>query len=215
MRQKSLNGLSTGMLSVCHIFLITLSNVLVQYPFTLWGFHTTFGAFIYPAIFILTDLTVRLSTANRARKIVFFSMLPGLLISYVVASYIETSNSQTINSIFVIHAMPLRIAIACFIAYVVGQLLDIFVFQHFRNKPSWWLAPSLSTTMGNLIDTMVFFAIAFYHCSNQFLSQHWTEIATVDVIFKVAISLIAFIPVYGIIVNIFDINAKNKLAVVN
>ena len=210
MRKKSINSLSSGVLSLCHILLITLSNVLVQYPFTLFGFHTTCGAFIYPAIFILTDLTVRLSTANHARKIVFCSMLPSLLISYVVASYIETSNSQAVNGIFVIHAMPLRIALACFIAYAAGQLLDIFIFQYFRNKTSWWLAPSLSTTIGNLIDTIMFFGIAFYHCSNSFLSHHWMEIATVDILFKVSISLIAFIPIYGAILNIFDINTTNK-----
>lgn len=191
------------MLSVCHVFLLTISNILVQYPFDILGYHTTWGAFSYPAIFILTDLTTRMSSAKMAQKIIFLSMFPGLLISYVIASYIEVVNSQNWSGLYTIHIMPLRIALACFIAYAVGQLLDIFVFQRFRNNFSWWIAPSLSTIVGNLIDTLLFFAIAFYHCTNPFLSQHWPEIAVVDIFFKITISLIAFVPIYGFVLNVF------------
>lgn len=202
---------TSWVLSVCHILLITISNVLVQYPFDLMGFHTTWGAFTYPAIFILTDLTTRIATARKARKIIFLSMVPGLILSYLVASYIEAGNTLDWSGILTLHSMPLRIAFACFIAYTAGQLLDISVFQRFRNRSSWWLAPALSTTIGNLIDTLLFFAIAFYHCSNPFLSQHWPEIAMVDVFFKITISIIAFVPVYGMVLSIFSINSGDKL----
>jgi uncharacterized integral membrane protein (TIGR00697 family) len=198
-------------LSVCHILLITISNVLVQYPFDLMGFHTTWGAFTYPAIFILTDLTTRIATARKARKIIFLSMGPGLILSYLVASYIEAGSTLDWSGILTLHSMPLRIAFACFIAYTAGQLLDISVFQRFRNRSRWWLAPALSTTIGNIIDTLLFFAIAFYHCSNPFLSQHWPEIAMVDVFFKITISIIAFVPVYGMVLSIFSINSRDKL----
>ncbi len=196
------------MLSIGHILLLTLSNVLVQYPFELFGYHTTWGAFTYPAIFILTDLTTRLASAQEARAIVYRSMFPGLIISYCVASYIEASG-LSLSDLFSVHVMPLRIALACFCAYVVGQVLDIFVFQRYRANSSWWLAPLMSTTVGNIVDTVIFFAIAFYHCSNPFLSQHWTEIAVVDMFFKFSISLIAFVPIYGIVLRIM----KRKVVV--
>ena len=181
-------------LSIAHIFLLTISNILVQYPFSFFGYHTTWGAFSYPAIFILTDLTTRLLGAHIARKIIFRSMFPGLIISYFLASYIEGGH-------ITLHIIPLRIAFACFTAYAIGQLLDIFVFQRYRNNSSWWLAPALSTTAGNLIDTLLFFSIAFYHSTHPFLNQHWPEIAVVDMVFKVIISLIAFVPLYRFILN--------------
>lgn len=198
-------------LSACHVFLLTISNIVVQFPFSILGFHTTFGAFIYPAIFVLTDLTIRLSNAQIARKVIFRSMFPGLLISYGVASYLEASSSQHWSDFFVFHPMPFRIALACFIAYVAGQLLDISVFQRYRNKGFWWLAPMLSAIVGNVMDTALFFAIAFYHCNNLFLSQHWMEIASVDIFFKIAISLIAFIPMYGIILNVISAKFTKKV----
>jgi len=197
-------------LVVSHIFLITLSNVLVQYPFTIFGFHTTWGAFTYPAIFILTDLTIRIAKADKARKIIFISMFPGLIFSYLVASHIAAGNTMTWASLFQLHPMPLRIAFACFIAYVTGQLLDIAVFQHYRNKSRWWLAPALSSTAGNLIDTLLFFAIAFYHCSNPFLSKHWPEIAMIDIFFKIIISFSAFVPIYGLVLKLFHTRLINK-----
>lgn len=202
---------SVKILSVCHVLLLTISNLLVQYPFDIFGYHTTWGAFTYPAIFILTDMTTRMSTANIARKIIFRSMIPGLLISYLIASCIETAGAFSWSSLLVIHLMPLRIASACFLAYTVGQLLDVFVFQRYRNNSSWWLAPSLSTTMGNVIDTILFFTIAFYHCTNPFLSQHWPEIAVVDICFKITISLIAFVPIYGFVLNLFHTKYLNKV----
>lgn len=196
-------------LTVCHIFLITISNILVQYPFELFGYHTTWGAFTYPFIFILTDLTTRLSNAKTSRNIIFISMLPGLLISYFIASSLEIMGALSWDKVFTLHEMPLRIALACFVAYTIGQLMDVFIFQRFRKNSSWWVAPAISTTIGNIIDTLLFFTIAFYHCSNPFLNQHWPEIAVVDVCFKITISLLAFVPVYGFVLHFFNIKGKN------
>lgn len=210
MNSSNIRVNSVWLLSACHIFLITLSNVLVQYPFDILGFHTTWGAFSYPAIFILTDLTTRITNARKARQIILLSMFPGLLFSYLVASFIEAGNNLSFSSILALHPMPLRISLACFMAYAAGQLLDIAVFQRYRNQSSWWLAPALSTTIGNIVDTVLFFAIAFYHCSNPFLSQHWPEIAMVDIFFKITISLIAFVPLYGLVLNTFGIKSTNK-----
>lgn len=204
MSQYTTSFASIRSLSICHVLLITLSNILVQYPFNLFGYHTTWGAFTYPAIFILTDITARLSDARIARKVIFCSMIPGLVISYIIASYIEMLQSPESGGIFVIHMMPLRVALACFVAYVVGQLLDILVFQRYRNRSSWWLAPALSSTIGNIIDTILFFAIAFYHSNNLFLNEHWMEIATVDIFFKITIALLAFVPVYGYILSMIN-----------
>lgn len=198
-------------LTACHVFLITLSNILVQYPFELFGYHTTWGAFTYPFIFILTDLTTRLSNVKTSRKIIFISMLPGLIISYFIASYLEIMGAFSWDNAFILHYMPLRIALACFVAYTIGQLMDVFIFQSLRNSSSWWVAPAISTTIGNIVDTLLFFTIAFYHSSNPFLNQHWPEIAMVDVCFKILISWLAFVPIYGFVLHFFNIKSKNTV----
>jgi len=208
--QNDVKPSTINILTGCHVLLLIVSNVLVQYPFNVFSFHTTWGAFTYPAIFILTDLTVRIYNVHIARKIIFRSMLPGLLISYGIASYIEEARTLHWNDVITIHLMPFRIAVASFIAYIVGQLLDVFVFQRYRFNSSWWLAPALSNTVGNLVDTVLFFAIAFYQSTNPFLSQHWPEIAAMDIFFKITISLMAFVPIYGFVLNIFRVNFRPR-----
>ncbi|KTC98568.1 membrane protein [Legionella erythra] len=183
------------LLLVAHVSILCLSNVLVQYPFDLAGFKTTWGALSYPLIFILSDLTVRLTQAAVARRIIYLAMLPGLVGSYLI------SNVLTYHTLFATNTMALRIAFASFCAYVVGQLSDIMLFQRLRQKTQWWVAPTFSTTWGNVLDTYCFFFIAFFHSSNVFLSQHWLEIASVDLVFKLLISLVSFIPLYGLILR--------------
>lgn len=57
-------------LSLFHIVIITSSNYLVQLPIAIFGFHTTWGAFTFPFIFLATDLTVRIFGAPLARRII-------------------------------------------------------------------------------------------------------------------------------------------------
>lgn len=210
MTQQTISIFTSRTLTLCHIILLAASNILVQYPFSLFGLQTTWGAFTYPAIFILTDLTVRMNSAYEARKIIFRCILPGLLISCFISSYIETGSQIGWSSLLTIHPVPLRIAVASLVAYASGQLLDILVFQRYRSNSSWWLAPVLSAIAGNLVDTLLFFFIAFYHSSNLFLSQHWPEIAFMDITFKILISLIAFIPIYGLLLNLVSVKYSKK-----
>ena len=86
--------------------------------------------------------------------------------------------------------------------YAVGQLADIQVFDRLRSLKQWWVAPTASTVLGNLLDTFVFFAIAFWYSSNAFMAEHWVEIAVVDYAIKILISLLLFIPLYGLLLNV-------------
>ena len=183
-------------LVLAHVVIICLSNTLVQYPFVLWGLRTTWGAFSYPLIFILTDLTTRLLGPESARKTIFAAMIPGLLCSYLISNWYAHGVLLAYNN------LVLRIAFASFCAYVAGQLLDITIFQRLRQQAKWWVAPAVSTIFGNLFDTYSFFFVAFYQSNNAFLSTHWFEIFTVYFIFKLLINLISFVPLYGLILTL-------------
>lgn len=184
-----------------HIAVIATSNYLVQLPFELFGFHTTWGAFSFPFVFLATDLTVRLFGSQMARKIVLRVMLPALLISYVASVVMVEGKYVGMQGFSEFNTFVARIAFASFIAYLVGQLLDISVFNKLREVKNWWLAPAASTVIGNLIDTMLFFAIAFYASVDPFMAANWQEIAWVDYAFKLVISLAFFLPLYGILLK--------------
>ena len=184
-----------------HVFIIIASNYLVQFPMELLGWQTTWGAFSFPFIFLATDLTVRLLGKQPARRVIARVMLPALLVSYLVSTLFHEGSFSGWAALASLNLFVLRISIASFAAYAIGQLADIQVFDRLRRLPQWWIAPSASTIFGNLLDTLVFFSIAFWHSSNSFMAEHWVEIAWVDYVIKLAISLIFFIPLYGILLN--------------
>ncbi|ABV89400.1 7-cyano-7-deazaguanine/7-aminomethyl-7-deazaguanine transporter [Shewanella pealeana] len=184
-----------------HIVIICASNYLVQLPFQIFGFHTTWGAFSFPFVYLATDLTVRIFGQQAARKIIFLAMLPALIISYLMGVIFHQGSFQGAEALLEFNNFVFRIAFASFAAYLVGQLMDIFVFAKLRETKSWWVAPSASTIVGNLIDTIVFFGLAFYASTDEFMATHWPEIATVDYGFKLIVSLGLFLPAYGLLLK--------------
>ena len=185
----------TGLIAF-HMLIIIASNYLVQLPMTLFGWQTTWGAFSFPFIFLATDLTVRLLGKTPARV-----MLPALIASYGVSVLFQSGSFAGVGALQEFNLFVARIALASFLAYVLGQLLDIQVFDRLRSLRQWWVAPAASTLLGNLLDTFAFFSIAFWHSSDPFMAEHWVEIASVDYVIKLAVSLLLFVPLYGMLLN--------------
>lgn len=125
---------------------VVLSNVLVQYPvqFQIGSFNfadlLTYGAFSYPLAFLVNDITNRRLGPKNARKVV----LSGFVLAVVLSIYLATP----------------RIAIASGSAFLVAQLLDVSIFHSLR-QVSWWRAPLVSSVLGSLVDTLIFFTLAF------------------------------------------------------
>lgn len=189
------------LLVVFHILIVASSNYLVQFPITVFGFKATWGAFTFPLVFLATDLTVRLLGAELGRKIIFYAMLPALVVSYVITVGFQNGIWLGFDELSSFNLFVARIAIASFAAYVVGQILDIFVFNKLRQHKQWWHAPLASAVFGNLLDTFTFFTIAFYKTSDAYLAENLVEIATVDYIFKMIINALFFLPLYKVILN--------------
>ena len=182
-----------------HCLIIAISNYLVQFPVVVLGMDYTLGTFTFPIIVLATDLTVRLSSSDNARKVISIAFVPAFIISYFFADF--------------------RIAIASVAAYATGQLLDIFVFSRVRDKigdnglnlsPKWYLAPVISTFFAQLIDTYLFYGIAFYNSSDEFMRDNWTTIANNDLILKLIVCYLAFLPIYVLILNRSFLYLKNK-----
>ena len=187
-----------------HIVIIIASNYLVQLPVQLFGWQTTWGAFSFPFIFLATDLTVRLLGKQPARQVIAYVMLPALLVSYIVSVLFQEGSFRGAGALLVLNTFVLRISLASFAAYAVGQMIDIHIFDRLRQLKQWWIAPTASTVLGNLLDTCVFFIIAFWHSSNTFMAENWIEIGAVDYTIKIVVSLLLFIPLYGVLLNVLS-----------
>ncbi len=195
-------SLQLALLVAFHILIIIASNYLVQLPIDLFGFHSTWGAFSFPFIFLATDLTVRLIGKAEARRVITRAMIPALVASYIVSVLFHEGAFNGLAALGDFNGFVFRIAFASFAAYVLGQLLDVHVFDRMRRGyVQWWVAPAASSVVGQALDTAAFFSIAFWRSDNPFMAAHWGEIALVDYAIKLSVSLLLFVPMYGIALN--------------
>ena len=156
---------------------VVLSNYLVQFPVQYLGLKEilTYGAFSYPITFLITDLANRAYGKVAARKVVYFGFIVGIILTL----FISTNFSDLIS---------IRIALGSGIAFFVAQNLDVQIFDKLRKK-SWFIAPLISSTIGSIVDTFLFFSIAFYATGIP-----WLTLALGDLIVKLFITLIMLIP---------------------
>lgn len=202
-----------ALLVAFHVIIIIASNYLVQIPIALFGFHSTWGAFSFPFIFLATDLTVRLIGKAEARRVITRAMVPALVASYVVSVLFHEGAFGGLAALGEFNTFVFRIAFASFAAYVLGQLLDVQVFDRMRrNYAQWWIAPAASSVFGQALDTGAFFGIAFWRSSNPFMAANWGEIALVDYVIKLGVSLLLFVPMYGIALNAIIRSMKRREA---
>lgn len=131
------NSLAIAMLTMT--FLVALSNVLVLFPINDW---LTWGSFSYPATFLVTELTNRFHGSKAARRVVCLGFVLAVLLS--------------------IWAATPKIAFASGTAFLCSQLLDIAVFNRFRQKAAWWYAPFFASFAASLVDATIFWNIAFW-----------------------------------------------------
>lgn len=120
------------------ILVVAASNYFVQFPINAW---LTLGALTYPISFLITEITNQLHGPAKAKKIVYIGFVVAVFLSLWLAS-------------------P-RIAFASGTAFLFSQLLDIFVFNKLRQQ-TWWYAPFFSSFAASLLDTVIFWTIAFY-----------------------------------------------------
>ena len=152
---------------------ILVSNELVHHPVQGFAFGIdlslvlTWGAFTYPVAFLITDTTNRLFGVGPARRVVAvgfafgvgLTTIAALAIASGVSRYTELSIWQALFSDPDAFAM-LRTAVASGSAFLTAQLLDIKVFDVLRES-TWWKAPAASSFLGSVVDTAIFFSLAF------------------------------------------------------
>lgn len=142
------------------VVVVAASNILVLYPFAVQlgsvnlADLLTWGAFTFPFAFLITDLTNRYDGPRNARLVVLVGFLVGLAVSFYLSFYPLPWNAGG-------PATTQRIATASAAAFVTGQLLDISIFSRLRASRAWYLPPLIGSLFGSIIDTAIFFSLAF------------------------------------------------------
>ena len=198
-------------LVILHTLVIAVSNYLVTIRFDLFpgadlplfgSFPLAAAAFTFPLVVVATDLTVRLVGKEAGRAVVARAVIPAIIASVLVLLALGDEHAY-------------RVGLASGVAYGVGTMLDVYVFQHIREKytQAWWAAPAISTIAANIIDTYSFFYVAFAGSTDAegnltWIGENWHIVAQNNTLTKIVVGLIVFLPAYGVLLAYL----KNRVA---
>ena len=175
---------------------------------TTLDFNLTAGAVIWPIVFITTDVINEYFGKKGVRKI---SFLTAFLIAYIFVIiylvtkllpaqfWLEINNQDTDGNAFninyafqTIFRQGLGIIIGSLTAFLIAQLLDVFIFQrlrHITGKRMIWLRATGSTLVSQLIDSFLVLGIAFYVFGNWSLEQV-VSVGIINYIYKFVVAIV-------------------------
>lgn len=145
------------------------SNLFGGKLINICGFTVAGAIITYPLTFLVTDIVGEIwgkREANDCVKIGVIIQLGFLLLGYISVKiptlpetqYLQECLSSVINQ-------GLRMTVASLGAFAISQTMDVLTFHRLKEKTNGkhkWLRNNASTMSSQLIDTVIFIAIAFY-----------------------------------------------------
>lgn len=143
-----------------------------------FNFDMTAGVILWPFVFILTDLINEYFGKKGVQKLSWIAA--GLLIysflSVRVAMWLDGADFWNVsgqsrglndmqNAFNAVFGQGLMIILGSLVAFVIGQMVDAFIFTKLKDKTGdkmVWLRATGSTVVSQFIDSYVVLVIAFY-----------------------------------------------------
>lgn len=191
-----------------------------------YSFNMTAGVLLWPVVFIMTDIINEYFGKHGVR---LFSYIAAALIAYAfITVYITMQVSPAgfwliketpegplnmqlaFSSVF---GQGLWIIIGSLVAFLVGQLIDVYVFHYIKTKTgnkALWLRSTGSTLVSQFIDSFVVLIIAFYIGGNWPLKLV-LAVGVVNYIYKFCVAAI-LTPLLYVIHSIIDNYLGKELA---
>jgi len=140
-----------------------------------FSFHLTAGVLLWPVVFVMTDIIneyygpkgVRFLSFLTAGLVAFAFLMVFAAIHLAPSEYFRMGNDVgDANAAFRgVFGQGLWIIIGSLIAFLIGQILDVFVFHKIKKVTGErfiWLRATGSTLISQLIDSFIVLFIAFY-----------------------------------------------------
>lgn len=128
----------------------------------------SYGSFVHALTFPCTDAVAEVWGAQRARFMVYMGTVVYIFctIMLVIGVQLSPADGWAHNDAYraIFQGAP-RIVAGSLVATLIAQLWDIYVFEWLKRKFSGkhlWLRNNLSTFGSQLLDTTIFYLVAFY-----------------------------------------------------
>jgi len=180
-------------------------NILLDTPLS---FNLTAGVIIWPVVFLTTDIINEYFGKKGVKKISFLTAgfiaymffviylvtkLPPATFWLDINNIDNAGNAFNINYAFrTIFRQGLGIIIGSLMAFLIAQLLDVFIFQRLKGltgRKMIWLRATGSTLISQFIDSFVVLGIAFYVFGNWNMDQV-ISVGIINYLYKFIVAIV-------------------------
>lgn len=182
-------------LSVVFCVLVVLSNIVSTKLFPSPVFpHLALSSslIIYPFTFVISDLVNEIFGAKKARHMVFLGFFMCILTQCVILLMLllpshQINNQAAIESVFHLSQIAL---FSSMIAYMVGQVLDIYLYNsihEWTGDKHLWLRSNMSSLISQAYDTLCVTSL-FYYFGVHLPTGDIVKILIISFLFKASIT---------------------------
>ncbi|MBA8771021.1 MULTISPECIES: queuosine precursor transporter [Staphylococcus] len=146
-----------------------IANIQVLKTVDIFMISATLGNIMFASIYLATDVLNDIygrKVAKRAVWLGFSSTLVMIIVMQISLAFQPSDADMAQNALKSIFDVVPRIAFASIIAYIIGQHIDVFVFnvikRLFKSDRTFFIRAYGSTTFSSIFDTALFVLIAFY-----------------------------------------------------
>ncbi|ULG70988.1 queuosine precursor transporter [Macrococcus brunensis] len=146
-----------------------IANIQVIKTIEVFGITATLGNVLFASIYLATDILNDVygrATAKKAVWLGFASVIVMVLLMSISLGFKPGESDIAQDSMQTLFGLVPRIALGSIIAYLIGQYVDVYIFnwikKRFSSDRTFYIRAYGSTTVSSLIDTALFSIIAFY-----------------------------------------------------
>ncbi len=162
-----LYGLIGLMCYITMAYIATNIQVLHIAEYSFSSEPVALGTVLFATTFLVSDIITEHYGADKARMAVgvsFMTQIAFTLLMILTVAHPPLHNQKVMNAMETIFLPAPRLLIASLIAYLVSQLLDIWIFQKLSKqtkKKHLWFRTFASTAVSALVDNFIFSILAW------------------------------------------------------
>lgn len=163
------------------------------------------GVLIWPVVFVMTDL---INEYYGKRGVKMLSYMTAILISFAfviifmsikltpadfwIGDFKQKGVEDMQVAFSAVYGQGLYIIVGSIMAFLLGQIVDAFIFQKVRtvtSEKSIWIRATVSTIVSQLLDSFLVLYIGFV-IGNNWTTSLWLAVGTVNFSYKVFMAIL-------------------------
>lgn len=163
---------------------------------TIAGIRVSVGIFLMPVLFLITDIVGEVYGRKEASNFVNMAAIMLVLLFLMINLCVIVKPNETWNmqkEYSMVFGSSLRMTAASLVSFIIAQHMDVFMFAFWgkiTKGKMLWVRNNLSTITSQLVDTIIFEFIAFWHLTPKFTAAYIFSLILPYWLFKVVFALL-------------------------